>query len=82
MPELLRVTVNLAVALAREDGFHVGLLDADVYGPSVPRMMNLQGEPQLSAGNGMLGSWHMSRSVMHHLSGNLRYAMQQVSAVG
>ena len=43
--------VNLAVALAREDGFKVGLLDADVYGPSVPRMMNLQGEPQILAGN-------------------------------
>lgn len=38
--------VNLAVALARNDELKVGLLDADVYGPSVPRMMNLSGQPQ------------------------------------
>ncbi len=38
------VTVNLAVALAR-DGFDVGLLDADVYGFSVPRMLGVDREP-------------------------------------
>lgn len=26
----------------------VGLLDADVYGPSIPKMMNLSGQPELS----------------------------------
>jgi ATP-binding protein involved in chromosome partitioning len=26
----------------------VGLLDADVYGPSIPKMMNLSGQPQLN----------------------------------
>lgn len=26
----------------------VGLLDADVYGPSIPRMMNLKGNPEVS----------------------------------
>jgi len=35
--------VNLALALALE-GARVGLLDADIYGPSQPRMMGLQGE--------------------------------------
>jgi len=35
--------VNLALALAL-DGAKVGLLDADIYGPSQPRMMGLQGE--------------------------------------
>jgi len=39
------VAVNLAVALARE-GRRVGLLDADIYGPSVPRMMGLTGRPK------------------------------------
>ncbi|MEX0832448.1 MAG: Mrp/NBP35 family ATP-binding protein [Actinomycetota bacterium] len=38
------VTVNLAAALAR-DGYHVGILDADVWGFSVPRMMGVQGKP-------------------------------------
>ncbi len=35
--------VNLAQALA-EKGLKVGLLDADVYGPSIPRMLGLVGE--------------------------------------
>lgn len=36
------VTVNLAAALAR-DGHRVGVLDADIYGYSVPRMLGLSG---------------------------------------
>lgn len=36
------VAVNLAIALARE-GFRVGLADADVYGPSVPKMTGTEG---------------------------------------
>jgi len=43
-------TVNLAVAMA-QTGARVGLLDADVYGPSIPHMMGLAGKrPQLHAG--------------------------------
>ncbi|MDQ6998716.1 MAG: P-loop NTPase, partial [Mariprofundus sp.] len=36
-------TVNLAVAMA-QTGARVGLLDADIYGPSIPRMMGLSGK--------------------------------------
>ena len=38
------VAVNLALALAAE-GAGVGLLDADIYGPSQPRMLGLSGRP-------------------------------------
>ena len=38
------VTVNIAVALASR-GFKVGLLDADVYGHSIPRMLGLTAAP-------------------------------------
>lgn len=37
--------VNLAVAMALE-GAAVGLLDADIYGPSLPRMLGARGKPQ------------------------------------
>jgi len=37
--------VNLALALAA-DGARVGVLDADVYGPSIPTMLGLSGKPQ------------------------------------
>ena len=38
-------TTNLAVALAAQ-GLKVGLLDADVYGPSQPRMLGISGRPR------------------------------------
>nr|XP_033707087.1 iron-sulfur protein NUBPL isoform X2 [Tursiops truncatus] len=41
--------VNLALALSANDSSKaVGLLDVDVYGPSIPKMMNLKGDPELS----------------------------------
>lgn len=39
------VAVNLALGLAAE-GAQVGLLDADVFGPSIPLMLGVNGEPQ------------------------------------
>ncbi len=44
--------VNLALALAAE-GARVGLLDADIYGPSQPRMLGCQAKPQTRDGRSM-----------------------------
>jgi ATP-binding protein involved in chromosome partitioning len=44
--------VNLALALAAE-GAAVGLLDADIYGPSQPMMMGLSGKPESLDGKTM-----------------------------
>lgn len=38
------VAANLAVALASQ-GFKVGLLDADIFGPSIPKMFGVEDEP-------------------------------------
>ena len=38
------ITTNLAVAMAR-DGLSVGILDADIWGYSIPRMMGVSGRP-------------------------------------
>ncbi|MEE8350872.1 MAG: iron-sulfur cluster carrier protein ApbC [Rhodospirillales bacterium] len=42
--------VNLALGLAT-GGHNVGLLDADIYGPSMPRMMGISGQPSSSDGS-------------------------------
>lgn len=38
------VTTNLAISLAKL-GYHVGLMDADIYGPNIPRMMGVDEAP-------------------------------------
>src|SRR5206468_1538824 len=40
------VATNLAVALSSQ-GARVGLMDADIYGPNVPRMMGVDGPPSV-----------------------------------
>ncbi len=42
--------VNLAVAMAM-DGLKIGLLDADIYGPNIPRMMGVSGQKPEVVGN-------------------------------
>ena len=41
--------VNLALAL-RSQGLAIGILDADIYGPSLPKLLNIKGRPSVVAG--------------------------------
>ena len=41
--------VNLALAL-KANGLRVGILDADIYGPSMPRLLHLSGRPEVIGG--------------------------------
>ncbi|KAH8703091.1 iron-sulfur protein IND1 [Talaromyces proteolyticus] len=46
----LDYVVNLALALARR-GIRTGILDTDIFGPSIPTLLNLHGEPRLDSTN-------------------------------
>lgn len=46
------ISVNIAVGLARR-GFKVGLLDGDIYGPSVPTLLNLHDEKVFGSQNSL-----------------------------
>ncbi len=47
------LAINLALGL-RDLGLKVGLLDADIYGPSVPRLSGVHGKPEVVEGRTML----------------------------
>ncbi|KAI9877744.1 MAG: hypothetical protein M1830_002940, partial [Pleopsidium flavum] len=47
------IAVNLALAFARR-GLRSGILDTDIFGPSIPTLLNLSGEPRLSQNNQLL----------------------------
>jgi len=47
------VTVNLATALAMR-GFEVGILDADLHGPNIPKMLNIEHEEVMSDEDGLM----------------------------
>jgi len=46
------VTVNLSASLAMQ-GYAVGILDADIHGPDIPRMCGVENRPLLSHGEGI-----------------------------
>ena len=56
-------SVNIAVALAMQ-GKKVGLLDADIYGPNIPRMMGLDGQKPEVVGNKVVPFKAMGVEVM------------------
>jgi ATP-binding protein involved in chromosome partitioning len=47
------VSTNLAVALSM-DGCNVGLLDADIHGPNIPKMLGIESRSVVGSGEGMI----------------------------
>ena len=41
------ISVNLATSMSKKN-YNIGLLDADIYGPSIPKMLGIQGKPEVS----------------------------------
>ncbi len=62
------VAVNLALALSAS-GANVGMLDADIYGPSQPRMLGASGQPQSADGQSMMPmmSYHIQSMSIGYL---------------
>ncbi|KAF1807965.1 P-loop containing nucleoside triphosphate hydrolase protein [Eremomyces bilateralis CBS 781.70] len=47
------IAANLALAFARR-GLRTGILDTDIFGPSIPTLFNISGEPRLSTNNQLI----------------------------
>jgi ATP-binding protein involved in chromosome partitioning len=62
------VTVNLALALSAE-GANVGILDADIYGPSQPRMLGVHAKPETKDGRSLepIMSYHLQSMSIGYL---------------
>ncbi len=60
--------VNLALALSAE-GARVGVLDADIYGPSQPRMLGVEGRPDSKDGKSLepMNSYHIQSMSIGYL---------------
>jgi len=56
------VSVNMAIALAAK-GFNVGLMDVDIHGPDVPRMLGLEGMLDLDANRKLIPIRYSDRLV-------------------
>ena len=50
------VSVNLSVAISKLKKCSVGLLDADIYGPSIPKMLGIKEKPIMSSNKKTIGS--------------------------
>lgn len=56
-------SVNLALGL-RDLGLRVGVLDADIYGPSVPRLFGISEKPQVNNAKKLMPIWRFGIAVM------------------
>ena len=42
------IALNLSISLAQKTKKKIGLLDADIYGPSIPKLLDIKNKPQIS----------------------------------
>ena len=55
--------LNLALGL-RDQGLRVGILDADIYGPSLPRLCGISEKPQVNSAKKMVPIWRFGIAIM------------------